>query len=72
MRYIDLQLLFVCRFEKFLVASYCVCSYKLFYIVLLQYLYLEEYCKAIPIDISKQQKLDADSKAIKEISFAGN
>ena len=54
----------LCRSEKFLVVSYCVCSYKLFYIVLLQYPYLEEYYKAIPIDLSKQQKLDADSKAI--------
>ena len=31
-----------------------------------------KYCKMIAIDLSKQQALDVDPKAIQEISFTGN
>ena len=34
--------------------------------------YLKNYYKMITIDLRKQQALDADSKAIQEINFAGN
>ena len=36
---------------------------------LLDYLYFKKYCKLIAIDLSKQQKLDADPKAIQQINF---
>ena len=39
---------------------------------LLDYPCFEEYYKLIVIDLGKQQKLDNDSKAIQQISFAGN
>ena len=39
---------------------------------LLDYLYFKKYYKLIAIDLSKQQKLDADPKAIKQIHFTGN
>ena len=39
---------------------------------LLDYPYFEEYYKLIAIDLSKQQKLDADPKAIQQINFARN
>ena len=39
---------------------------------LLDYPYFKRYCKLIAIDLSKQQKLDADPKAIKQINFIGN
>ena len=39
---------------------------------LLDYAYLKEYYKLIAIDLSKQQKLDADPKAIQQINFTGN
>ena len=39
---------------------------------LLDYPYFKEYCKLIAIDLSKQQALDADPKAIRQINFTGN
>ena len=39
---------------------------------LLDYDYFKMYCKMISIDLSKQEALDADSKAIQQISFTGN
>ena len=39
---------------------------------LLDYLYFKMYYKLIAIDLSKQQKLDADPKAIQQINFTGN
>ena len=38
---------------------------------LLDYPYFKKY-KLLAIDLSKQQKLDADPKAIKQINFTGN
>ena len=39
---------------------------------LLDYTYFKKYYKLIAIDLSKQQKLDADPKALKQINFTGN
>ena len=39
---------------------------------LLDYLYFKNYYKLIAIDLSKQQKLDTDPKAIQQINFTGN
>ena len=39
---------------------------------LLNYNYFKNYYKMITIDLSKQQALDADPKAIKQINFTGN
>ena len=39
---------------------------------LLDYHYFKTYYKLIAIDLSKQQKLNADPKAIQRINFAGN
>ena len=39
---------------------------------LLDYPYSKENCKLIVTDLSKQQALDADQKAIKQINFTGN
>ena len=39
---------------------------------LLEYNYFKNYYKMITIDLSKQQALDADPKAIQEINFNGN
>ena len=39
---------------------------------LLDYIYFEKYCKMIAIDLSKQQALDADPKAIQQIDFTAN
>ena len=39
---------------------------------LLVYIYLKEHYKLISIHLSKQQKLDADPKAIQQINFTGN
>ena len=36
------------------------------------YPYFEKYYNLVPIDLSKQQAPDADSKAIQQIGFAGN
>ena len=39
---------------------------------LLDYNYFENYYKMIAIDLSKQQVLDGDPKAIQQINFTGN
>ena len=39
---------------------------------LLDYPYFKKYYKLIVIDLSKQQKLDTDSKAIQQINFTEN
>ena len=39
---------------------------------LLDYPYFKKYYKLIAIDLSKQEKLDADAKAIQRINFTGN
>ena len=39
---------------------------------LLDYVYLRSYYKMIEIDLSKQQVLDVDPKAIQQINFTGN
>ena len=39
---------------------------------LLDYNYFNNYYKMISIDLSKQQALDADSKAIKQTNFTAN
>ena len=39
---------------------------------LLDYQYFKEYYKLIAIDLSKQQKLNADPKAMQQINFTGN
>ena len=39
---------------------------------LLDYNYFKNYCKMIAIDLSKQQALDADPKAILQINFTAN
>ena len=39
---------------------------------LLYYIFLKNYCKMIAIDLSKQQALDADSKATQQIHFTRN
>ena len=39
---------------------------------LLDYNYFKKYYKMIAIDLSKQQALDADPKAIQQINFTGD
>ena len=39
---------------------------------LLDYNYFKEHNKVKAIDLSKQQELDSDPKAIKQINFTGN
>ena len=39
---------------------------------LLDYAYFKNYCKMIAIDLSKQQALDADPRAIQQINFTAN
>ena len=39
---------------------------------LLDYDYFKNYCKMTAIELSKQQALDADPKAIRQINFTGN
>ena len=39
---------------------------------LLDYNYFNKYYKMIAIDLSKQQALDADPKAMQQINFTGN
>ena len=39
---------------------------------LLDYPYFKDYCRMIAIDLSKQQALDTDPKAIQQINFTGN
>ena len=41
-------------------------------LVLLYYLYFKNYYKMIAIDLSKQQELDDNPKAIQQINFTGN
>ena len=41
-------------------------------VVLLDYNYFKEHYKMIAIDLSKQQELDYDPKAIQHINFNGN
>ena len=41
-------------------------------VCLLDYNYFKKYYKVIAIDLSKQQALDADPKAIQQINFNGN
>ena len=39
---------------------------------LLDYNYFKEHYKMIAIDLSKQQQLDSDPKAIQQTNFTGN
>ena len=39
---------------------------------LLDYIYFKEHYKVIAINLIKQKKLDADSKAIQHLNFTGN
>ena len=39
---------------------------------LLDYIYFKNYYKIIAVDLSKQQALDADPTAIKQINFTAN
>ena len=39
---------------------------------LLKAIYFKKYCKVIAIDLSKQQALDADPRAIQQINFTAN
>ena len=39
---------------------------------LLDYIYFKNYCKMIAVDLSKQQVLDVDPKAIQQIDFTAN
>ena len=39
---------------------------------LIDYPYFKNYYKLIAIDLSKQQKLDADPKSIQQVNFTGN
>ena len=39
---------------------------------LLDYIYFKNYCKMIAVDLSKQQALHADSKAMQQINFRAN
>ena len=39
---------------------------------LLDYIYFKNYYKTIAVDLSKQQALDADPKAIQQINFTAN
>ena len=39
---------------------------------LLDYTNLKKYCKMIAVDLSKQQVLDADAKAIQQFNFTAN
>ena len=39
---------------------------------LLDYTYFKKYYKTIAVDLSKQQALDADPKAIRQINFTAN
>ena len=39
---------------------------------LLDYIYFKNYCKMIAVDLSKEEALDADPKAIQQINFRAN
>ena len=41
-------------------------------VCLLDYIYFKNYYKLIVVDLSKQQVLDADAKAIQQINFKAN
>ena len=41
-------------------------------VCLLEYIYFKNYYKMIVVDLSKQQALDADPKAIQQINFTAN
>ena len=41
-------------------------------VCLLDYIYFKNYYKLIVLDLSKQQVLDADAKAIQQINFKAN
>ena len=41
-------------------------------VVLLDYIYLQNYYKMIAVDLSEQQALGADPKAIQQINFTAN
>ena len=41
-------------------------------VCLLDYAYFKKYYKTIAIDLSKQQALDSDTKAIQQINFTAN
>ena len=38
---------------------------------LLDYEYMKNHCRLITVDLSRQEKLDADTKAIEQIEFVG-
>ena len=38
---------------------------------LLDYDYVKNYYRSIPVDLSRQKRLDADPKAIQQIEFVG-
>ena len=38
---------------------------------LLDYYYVKNYYRLIPVDLSRQKRLDADPKAIQQIEFVG-
>ena len=41
-------------------------------VCLLDYRYFKEHCKIIPMELSKQQALDVDPRAIQQINFIEN
>ena len=48
------------------------CCHKVRGLCLLEYPNFKQHCKLIAIDLSKQQKLDAEPKVIQKIYFTGN
>ena len=56
--------------EKLLQVKEMICSYVV--ICLLDYSYFVNTYKMIAVDLSKQQALDADPRAIQQINFTGN
>ena len=57
-------------FEKLQLVKEMIAQLAVF--ILLADSYFKEHYKLIATDLSKQQKLDADSKAIQLINFTGN
>ena len=41
-------------------------------VCLLDYRYFKEHCKIIPMELSKQQAIDVDPRAIQQINFIEN
>ena len=37
----------------------------------MDYDYIKNHCRLIPVDLSRQKELDADPKAMKQIGFVG-